>query len=1018
MPFNLYAYEKIRRCIGRFKEERWQTVLEIPSYKTAEDDGTVGAKPKDGGEGVMSVGDRWQGYDKYIWLDTTVTIPECEGELWGRFDFGITGGGHNSGFESLLYINGHPWQGVDQNHSDVPLEAKSGDTLRLQFRLWSGRNGGGAPVEMEHRINRSEIAVLNPAVDKLYYMFTNMLEMDKMLPDSDPEKGKLLDIAQCAWDMIDTYSGKEEMYASAPAAVEYIEEKLNTDEIKKVVVSCVGHTHIDTAWLWTLDNTHEKCARSFSTVNRLMERYPEYIFMHTQAQQYDYVKKDYPEIFDNIKKRVKEGRWEPAGGMWVECDCNLPSGESLSRQILYGTRFFENEFGNVNKFLWLPDVFGYSAALPQILKKSGINTFLTTKIGWNDQNRMPYNTFNWKGIDGSEIIAHLIEGMGGYNSFPRPESVIDAWSCYKNKNVNREVLMSYGYGDGGGGVNRDMLENIRCLENMPGMYKVQTSRVDEFCDRLHETFEKNENNSYIPTWDGELYLEFHRGTYTSQAHNKKMNRRMEFLLRRAEIAVSQAQIMGRDVSDEKATIEKVWKDVLCLQFHDIIPGSSIHEVYEDSRKTYDECEKAVWGVIDSLSSENGKGVYVWNTANWKRNSDVEIKGDFKDKHFEYENGEAPVQYADENGAVVYMENLSMGQTKLIVKDGAAESESFATVSDNSIETPLLSLTWNENGHLTSVYDKKANRELIPNGERANVMTVYEDRPHEYDAWELEYTHQRKGRDIDKLLSVKVLENNGVRAVVEFVHSYGKSTFTQNVIVYPHTKRIDFKTKVDWNERELVLKTAFPTVLRSNRARFDIQYGSVERPTTSNTSWEAAKFETVGHKWVDLSESGYGVALMNDSKYGYDVHNGVMRLTLLKSANYPDFSADAGVQEFTYSLFMHEGEWYSANVDNESWELNEAPVVTDGKLDVDFFNFDNAGVTVSAIKPSEEGEDIILRLHEKEGRHTRAVLPLNFDIVSWSECDMLERNEGEAHCGNTIELDFTPFEIKTVKIKTK
>lgn len=1026
MPFDFHAYEKIRRAAMRLKEDRWSTISEIKSFYTAPDDGKPGAKPVDcTDKEQMALHDRWSGYNKYIWIEASVKVPDgVDGDIWGRFDFGITGGGGNSGFESLMYLNGEPWQGVDQNHSDVPLNAKAGDTLHLQFRLWSGMNGGGFPQEREHRINRAELAVLDPWADKLYYLLNNLLDMYKELDENDPEKERMLDIAQCAWDLVDTFSDREAFLKSTQKAVEYIQSKFSEEE-KKVTVNAVGHTHIDTAWLWRLDNTREKCARSFSTVNRLMDRYPEYIFMHTQAQQYDFIKHDYPKIYENIKKRVKEGRWEPAGGMWVECDCNLPSGESLSRQILYGTRFFEEEFSNKSTFLWLPDVFGYSAALPQILKKCEIDTFITTKISWNDQNRMPYDTFVWKGIDGTNVLAHFIttpEISGDprfytYNGEPCARSALGIWRNYRNKATNKELIMCYGYGDGGGGANRDMLENIRCLEKMPSVPQVKTGRVDDFCKKLHETFEKNENNSFVPVWDGELYLEFHRGTYTSQAYNKKTNRRMEFLLRRAEMAVVQAYASGRDVTEYREILERTWKTVLCLQFHDIIPGSSIREVYEDCQVMYAQAENELNAVIEAVSEKCG-GIYVWNTANWERDSVITIPGDFKGQHFEID-GKTVKQHIYDDRAVIFARFLKpMAQTELSLCSGDyTEDDSCAVIGDNFAETQLLKIEWNESGKLVSIYDKCADRELIPSLKTANDICLYEDRPREYDAWELEYTHRRKGISLNAD-ECSVIENNSVRAVIEFKYHFGKSSLVQHMIIYPHTKRIDFKTLVDWNERELLLKTDFATNIHSSRARFDIQYGSVERSTTKNTSWEIAKFETVGHKWADLSESGYGAALMNDSKYGYDVHDGVMSLSLLKASNHPDYEADKGTQEFTYSLFVHEGEWYSAGVDNESWEINEAPVVMYSKLPESIVDTSSENITVTAVKLCENSDEIIVRFHEKEGRHSKASLNVLSDVEYWNECNILERCDGERNTGNTVELPLEPFEIKTVKIKLK
>lgn len=1022
MPFYSYDYERLSRAASRLREERWKKHAPIPAFFTAEDNGDLGAAPPASfGPQEFHPGEIWSGYDRYLWLDATVEVPQdFTGSLWGRFDFGTTGGGNNSGFESLLYVDGHPYQGVDQNHQDVPLHARPGQELHLQFRLWSGLVGGGKPHPNDHKFQMAELAILDEGADSLYYWLTCLLGAHRMLDENDPEKQRVLNLAAKAWDLVDTSDlGSEDFFASAARAVSFLESELPQEE-KKVIVDVVGHTHIDTAWLWRLCHTHEKCARSFSTVNRLMTEYPEYIFLHTQPQQYDFIKHDYPEIFEQIRRRAAQGRWEPAGGMWVEADCNLPSGESLVRQLLYGTRFFESEFGNKSTFLWLPDVFGYSAALPQILKQSEIDTFITTKISWNDQNVLPYDTFEWRGIDGTSVLTHFIttsspgERMYTYNGLTDAVAIKGVWNAYHNKELNTELLVSYGYGDGGGGPNRDMIEHARRIGRIPGMPEVRQERVDNFCVHLHRTVEENRRHAYIPVWDGELYLEFHRGTYTSQAYNKKMNRRMEFLLRSAEEAVSRAMLRGEEVSALREKLAEAWKTVLCLQFHDIIPGSSIREVYEDSHVLYGQAEALAREVLETAAAADGdeNAVTVWNNANWQRESVVELPCEMGSRHAELPDGTIPPQ----SGNAVSL-RLPAGSTqKLVLKEGPAPAApGCAAVLAHGLETDALRLLWNKAGRLVSIYDKKANRELVPEGAEANALTLYEDRPREYDAWELEYSHQRKPWELPAPSRVSIVENSAVRAVAEFRFTFRKSTLVQRLTVYPHRTRIDFATRVEWNERETVMKVAFPTILHSGRARFDIQFGSMERPTTKNTSWEYAKFESVGHKWADLSESGYGAALLNDSKYGYDVHDGTLRLTLLKSSNSPDYTADAGTQEFTYSLYLHTGEWYEANVDRESWEINDPPIVFSGAAELPaLFPADLPGVTFDAVKPAEDGKALILRLHEKEGRHTSVTIPTAFPFKSWCECNLLERLDGEAHSEKKLRLTLRPFEIKTIK----
>ncbi|KAI7255744.1 hypothetical protein KC345_g11081, partial [Hortaea werneckii] len=502
---------------------RYREIISLDEWLVAEDkDGDNGVYPSTiTGEGKLRTGDYWTGSDVYLWLHRKIAIPaDWQGKrVVGLFDFGRTGGGNNSGFESLLFLDGKPYQGVDSNHQEVFLEEDTaGRELDFTFRLWSGLNGDGQLIPQEHRIKRAELAYLDESTDNLYYTGRAALATCKQLADSQIEKHELLMALNRSLGKLDwSRPGSADFYASVQEAEKLLLEEMSRLERKHpVTVTAIGHTHIDVAWLWRLTHTREKAARSFSTVLRLMKQFPEYIFLQTQPQLYAYIKQDYPEIYGQIKQRVEEGRWEAGGAMWLEADCNLTSGESLVRQILYGTKFFREEFGVDCKYLWLPDVFGYSWALPQILRKSGIDTFMTTKISWSQYNRMPHDTFQWRGIDGSEVLTHFITTPDSpdasswyytYNGLLEPYSVQGIWDQYQDKNLNRELLLSYGYGDGGGGVNREMLEMRRRLDTMPGLPQVKTGRADDYFERLHESIEGTDQ--YVHTWDGELYLEFH-----------------------------------------------------------------------------------------------------------------------------------------------------------------------------------------------------------------------------------------------------------------------------------------------------------------------------------------------------------------------------------------------------------------------------------------------------------------------------------------------------------------------------
>lgn len=522
---------KLDRRITEIREYSYREVTALEEFAAREDrQGVVNPEVPTEFEGwdTIHTGDRWSGRDRYLWLHKEITIPESwKGKrAVGIFDFGNTGAGNNSGFEAMCYINEKPYQGVDVNHKEVFVpEELYGKTFRLTFRLWSGLEGGGVPREQEHRINRADLAYLDEKVDDFYYMGMLVLDTVQNLSDTDPVKFELRNALDEACLLIDwAYPGSGEFYESVHQADDLLNEKI--DGMKKdslVKVKCVGHTHIDMAWLWRLKHTHEKASRSFSTVLRMMEMFPEYIFLQTQPQLYEYIKEDFPEIYEEIKKRVKEGRWEVDGGMWVEADCNLTSGESLTRQILIGSKFIKDEFGKDVEYLWLPDVFGYSWALPQILKKSGIDMFMTTKISWNQYNRMPHDTFKWKGIDGSEVLTHFIttpepwnepgSWFYTYNGLLTAKTVKGVWDAYSEKEMNQELLIAYGYGDGGGGVNRDLLKRRRRIDKIPGLPSLETSTAGEFFRDLKETVKNTDR--YVHTWDGELYLEYHRGTYLS-----------------------------------------------------------------------------------------------------------------------------------------------------------------------------------------------------------------------------------------------------------------------------------------------------------------------------------------------------------------------------------------------------------------------------------------------------------------------------------------------------------------------
>lgn len=1031
---------KLDRRITEVKHYRYRDIIGLKEFAVCEDEQGV-VNPVVPVEfdnwATIQVGDCWSGRDRYLWMHKEIHIPE---EWKGRravgiFDFGNTGAGNNSGFEAMCYINEKPYQGVDVNHKEVFFpEELYGTTFRLTFRLWSGLEGGGVPREQEHKIRQADLACLDEKTDDFYYMGSLILDTIKNLEDGNPVKYDLRIALDEACHCIDwSYPGNTAFYETVHQADDLLNEKIEAMDKKSLVsVHCVGHTHIDMAWLWRLKHTHEKASRSFSTVLRMMEMFPEYIFLQTQPQLYEYVKQDFPEIYEEIKKRVREGRWEVDGGMWVEADCNLTSGESLTRQILIGSKFIKDEFGKEVEYLWLPDVFGYSWALPQILKKSGIDMFMTTKISWNQFNRMPHDTFRWKGMDGTEVLTHFIttpepwnepgSWFYTYNGLLTAKTVKGVWDAYSEKEMNKDLLVSYGYGDGGGGVNRDLLEARRRIDKIPGLPTLKTSTAGEYFRNLKDTVKNTDQ--YVHTWDGELYLEYHRGTYTSQAYNKRMNRKMELLYRKAEWLTAMKAVMDGNLSlAEQEKLTEGWKMILTNQFHDIIPGSSIHEVYEDSRRDYEKIKKIAEDVASDYTKaavkEEENCYTVYNASGWNLNEIVAVfaqeSGVFTD-----EEGNVLISQCADGINYVQVENVpAMGRKTVLFKKGCEDIKNTAfAVNGRNIETPFYSITLNDYGQMTRLYDKTAAREVLAPGERGNVLQMFEDKPLDNDAWDIDIFYQQKMREVTELTSFEVTQCGPLRLVIHMQWKYMNTVISQEMILYSTDRRIDFKTDVDFHERQQLLKAVFTVDIRSTFATYDIQYGNVRRPNHWNTSWDQARFESVGHRFADLSERNYGVALLNDCKYGYDIKDNVMRISLLRSGLQPDHLQDVGRHEFTYSLLPHQGDFVEGNVVEEAYALNNPMDVckgVDNTLMGSFFTVDNAQVEIDAVKKSEDGNYLVIRLHDFAGAKQKVTVKPSFAYKGWAESDLRERPVSGFVSGD-ITMDLHPFEIKTILFK--
>lgn len=968
----------------------------------------------------------WYGPDEHYWFRADLTVPESFAgrSVWMNIRTQIDEYDDGKNPQFLLFVDGEVTQGLDMNHREVRLleRARGGETFRIDLQAYTGT------LYSEFNL-LVELYWLDEEVDGLYYDLQVPLWAFSRMDEDDKTRLDIQTVLNDAVNLLDLrrpYSA--EYYSGVAAARALLEERLykamgGHDD---VVATCIGHTHIDVAWWWTVAQTREKVARSFATVLKLMDEYPEYRFMSSQCVLYDFLRQRYPEVYERVKARVAEGHWEPEGGMWLESDTNLTSGESLVRQFVHGKRFFKEEFGVDCRILWLPDVFGYSGALPQIMKRSGIDYFMTTKLAWNQIDKIPNDTFIWRGIDGSEVLTHLITTAGigqdvkknfftTYNGLLHPDAIMGGWERYQNKEINNDILVAFGHGDGGGGPTREMLEVARRMERgVKGIPRVR----QEFAGKYFRELEARvKDNPRLDTWEGELYFEYHRGTLTSMARNKRSNRKSELLLMDLELA----SVMAQDALAYPAQeIDGMWKTVLLNQFHDILPGSSIHEVYEVTRREYAElAEKAGSLLRERLRALAGKGgaIAVFNTLGFERDDIVRLEGVDCAALADDEGRTFPVQRTAE-GAVAYVRGLPPKGYKSLVPVSAGEAAPSAFRLDgDTLTTPFYRVTLDENGHFSSIYDLEYDRETVQPGRRANLLRMFEDKPIYYDNWDIDDYYTEKSWDVDNLTKLEWTEMGPVRATLRLEYEIAGVTVAQDVRFYADSRRIDFETVVDWTLHQHLLKVEFPVAVHSDEATFDIQFGSLKRKVHKNTSWDKARFEYGGQKWMDFSEGHYGVALLNDCKYGHSVSNGVLSLTLIKSGIEPNPDADVEKHYFTYAIMPHGGGWREGGVVREGYKLNQpayALAEAAEGLSYSFTSAEPANIVLETVKAAEDGSGTVLRLYECDDALTKASLRLPEGTKRAFKCNLLEEREEELEIdGGRAALTFKPFEIVTI-----
>lgn len=936
--------------------------------------------------------------DKHYWFKFDIDVPGPKDEIEYRLraTTGREGQWDACNPQCTVFIDGDSaYQAFDVNHVETPV-ASGKHSVFVYF--YTGMNNNSS-INLKFALYGIDLVT-----EALYYDMNVPFQAMKSLSSESREYHLICNYLDKACQFIDYRKHRGGGFRdSVKEALKYMREEFYAKECantNKNELALIGHTHIDVAWLWTLAQTEEKAQRSFSTAIRLMEKYPEYIFMSSQPQLYAYVKQNDPELYEKIKAKIKEGKWEPEGSMWLESDTNLVSGESLVRQILLGKRFMKEEFGVENKSLWLPDVFGYSAALPQILKKSNVPQFFTAKISWCETDKFPHDNFIWQGIDGSEVFAVLSDT---YVKKLNPQTMIDSWNKHASKKYSDLHVCTFGFGDGGGGPTAEMLENYRRLEKgIPGMPKITMRPTAETLDRIQEKFEETAKQvSFTPKWKGELYLEMHRGTYTSIAKNKKNNRKCEYLYQDAETLSITEGIFNKAAKYPTQLLDENWHTLLKNQFHDIIPGSSIKQVYDVSDTEYaklyedgNNIKNAVLSyVAENVDAEGG--LLVYNPTPFTQSGLIETA----DGTYKAENVPA------HGWLVIGKEALS----------GCCKAD------EKTIENCKLRVVFNDKYHIISIYDKVNCRELIEQGKEANVFEIFEDYPREYDAWEITEYYKQKMWVADKVDSVEVINEEG-KAGLKICRSYMDSKFEQVITLKEGSERLDFDTKIDWHEDHVLLKAAFPFDVLADNATYEIQFGHIQRPCHRNTSWDQAKFEVSAHKWADLSDASYGVSLLNDCKYGYSCEYNVMKLSLLKAATYPNPEADRGLHEFTYSVYPHTGSVTDGSTIKEGYKLNKpliaVPVTGKGTIPSKYslVTSSTESFAVDTVKKGEYCDDIIVRGYECKNSKANVTLDFGFDIKKAYLCDLMENelSELEVH-GNSVSFNAGNFEIITLKV---
>ena len=980
----------------------------------------------------IAVGEQWGQEGPSAFFRATARVPE---DFAGqRVMLRLYVGG-----DSLLTVDGRPWHGIDPFRHDLFLleEAAGGEELRLECETYAHYH---APrKDHQQAFALAEMAAVDQPVWEAYWDLWCVAKM-LQIPDLDERLERFIEYH--LWEAMklvpvqsDDRASLRQAILAAGAAIR--QTVYASDRFKgEGRMHFVGHSHLDVVFMWPHKEYLRKVGRTHATMLRLMERYPEFKFSQSQAKIYADMKRCFPQVFEEVKQRVAEGRWEPIGAFWIEPDCNLVSGESFVRQILYGQRFFEREFGLRSRTCWQPDVFGLSWGLPQILAKAGIEYFLTAKmVAWNDTNPWTKHTYWWEGPDGSRVLG--ITPPGHFIGTVDPDQMDKQWRNYSDKATIGETLHVFGWGDGGGGVDIEMLESAVRYRDFPGLVQTTFSTAEEAFDTIREKVAELPED-LVPVHRDELYLEAHRGSVTTKGRLKKLNRQGEFLLREAEIAASLAWLDGADYPADE--LDQAWIILLDGQFHDAVPGTHVPEVYVDLKRDYERFfalgrrlrDAAFEHLATAVGAAAGdEALRLWNPTTGARSEAVavpaELVGEAKlaDHHGQVLPQQAVTTLAGEECRLVRVEGVpGCGWRGLTRQAGAVPADSSLTVDERSLENEHLRAEFDELGQLVRLYDKDDDRELVPAGSVGNAFQLFEDMPGRYDAWDIVATYKDHPIALATEAELRVDERGPVRASLRLERRLAGSMLVQRISLAAGSRRLDFETMIDWQERQRLLKVAFPVTPRAQVATYDIAFANIERPTHANASSDAARFEVNCHQWFDLSQYDYGVSLLNDGKYGCDVRDNVLRLTLLKGSIHPDPEADMEVHHFTYSLYPHAGGWRDGGTIAAAAALNQPMLAarcsqaTAMALDQQqLVAVDAAGVVLEAVKRADDGDGVIVRLSERHQARVRTELRLPRPISqAWSASIMEEKEAELPVVDGAVQLELAPYEVLTMRLR--